>query len=228
MTALTVASLTESTVIGNGVFDLLMKTSGAHLDAEFSKGRIRGPEYSQVYLGQLAASLNGALQFLAMREKIPLEAELLEQQIVLAQAQIAQTEAQTALIVQQKLNAVTENTVLVAQECKLRAEYDLILKQIEKTTAEITLLNQKTATEKAQVLSTGVDADSIVGRQKGLYLAQTNGYERDAEQKAASILADTWKVRRTTDEGTVADAVNLLNDATVGRAITKLLAGVNA
>jgi hypothetical protein len=41
-------------------------------------------------------------------------------------------------------------------------------------------------------------------------------------------MVDTWNVRRTTDEGTVADSVNNLNDAAVGRAVNKLLAGVNA
>jgi hypothetical protein len=70
--------------------------------------------------------------------------------------------------------------------------------------------------------------DSVVGRQKALYQAQTDGFTRDAEQKAAKLLVDTWSVRRTTDEGTVADGTNMLNDATVGRAITKLLDGVGA
>jgi hypothetical protein len=68
----------------------------------------------------------------------------------------------------------------------------------------------------------------VIGKQKALYGAQTNGYARDAEQKATSILVDTWKVRRTTDEGTVADGVNQLNDSVIGRAVTKLLAGVSA
>jgi hypothetical protein len=35
-------------------------------------------------------------------------------------------------------------------------------------------------------------------------------------------------VRRTTDQGTIAYSENKLDDATVGRAVTKMLAGVNA
>ena len=66
----------------------------------------------------------------------------------------------------------------------------------------------------------------MVGKQKNLYTAQTNGYLRDSEQRAAKLLADTWVARRTTDEGTIADGTNLLNDATIGLAITKLLEGV--
>jgi hypothetical protein len=97
-----------------------------------------------------------------------------------------------------------------------------------KSAGEIELLAQKTATEKAQILAIGVDSDSVVGRQKSLYVAQTNGFARDAEQKVADIMVKTWSVRRTTDEATVADATNKLNDATIGRAVDKLMTGIGA
>jgi hypothetical protein len=214
MTQLAVTDLTQGTLAGTGIFDVLMRANKAHLDAEFEKNRIKGAEYSTVYLGSLTQVMQTALQFLLTKKKEDLEAQLLEEQI--------------ALTDQQRLNAIAENAVLVAQECKLRAEFDLIQANILKANQETALLAQKVATERAQVTALGVDADSIVGRQKSLYLAQTNGFTRDAEQKAAKLLVDSWNVRRTTDEGTVADGVNLLNDATVGRAVTKLLSGVGA
>jgi hypothetical protein len=214
MTQLAVTDLTQGTLAGTGIFDVLMRANKAHLDAEFDKNRIKGAEYSTVYLGSLTQVMQTALQFLLTKKKEDLEAQLLEKQI--------------ALTDQQRLNAIAENAVLVAQECKLRAEFDLIQANILKANQETSLLAQKIATERAQVTALGVDEDSIVGRQKSLYLAQTNGFTRDAEQKAAKLLVDSWNVRRTTDEGTVADGVNLLNDATVGRAVTKLLSGVGA
>ena len=235
MTTIAVADLTQATLEGQGIFDVLMRANKAHLEAEFQKGRIKGPEYSTVYLGSLTQVMQTALAFLLAKEKTDLEAQLLQKQILLAQAQIDKTaseklqvEAQTKLINEQKLNAITENTVLIAQECKLRAEFDLITSNVLKSNQEISLLAQKTATERAQITALGVDADSVIGRQKALYVAQTNGFTRDAEQKAAKLMVDTWNVRRTTDEGTVADSVNNLNDAAVGRAVNKLLAGVNA
>ena len=91
-----------------------------------------------------------------------------------------------------------------------------------------TLLGQKVQTEKAQTVALGVDDNSVIGRQKLLYKAQTDGFQRDAEQKTAKLLVDSWNVRRTTDEGTVADSTNMLNDATIGRAVKKLMAGVEA
>ncbi len=233
--SITTTDLTQATLEGNGIFDVLMKANKAHLESEFQKGRIKGPEYSTVYLGALTQIMQTALSFLLSKEKTVLENQVLEKQIALADAQTREVEArilqiqkQTELVEQQRLNAVTENTVLVAQECKLRAEYDLTMGTVLKAAQETSLLAQKTATERAQITAMGVDEDSVVGRQKGLYVAQTSGFTRDAEQKAAKLLVDSWNVRRTTDEGTVADGTNMLNDATIGRAVTKLLAGVNA
>ena len=249
MTDITLASLTEASLTGSGVYDVLMRTTKLHLEQEYSQNRITGPQYATVYLGSLESVLRSSLDFLLQNQKIVLEAQLLKKQIALADvevekaqaeleilklnqtkipAEIALLKAQADLVKQQTLNAVTENLVLQGQKCKLDAEYDLLLKQVTKTSSEILLLDQKTATERAQTSASGVAEDSVVGRQKGLYLAQTNGFIRDAEQKAAKIMADTWNVRRTTDEGTSANTTNKLDDVTVGRAINKLLSGVGA
>lgn len=312
MTTIAVADLTQATLQGTGVFDVLMRANKAHLEAEFNKNRIKGAEYATVYLGSLTQVMQTALQFLLTKEKTDLEAQLLQKQILLAQAQIdkasaeliqiaaqtelinqqkanliaeaanipkqglvldaqklqitqqttnlvaeglnipkqgllidankaqvvqqtenllsqkAQVEAQTLLVTQQKANAIIEGTVLVAQECKLRGEFDLIMGNVLKAAQETALLTQKVATERAQTTALGVDDNSVLGKQKILYQAQTDGFKRDAEQKAAKLMVDTWNVRRTTDEGTVADSVNSLNDVAVGRAVTKLLAGVQA
>lgn len=203
----TLSTLTDGMISGAGVFDKLMAATKAHLDLEFKAGRIKGPEYSQVYLGQVQTVLQTAVQFLSIQQKIDLEAKLLQEQIN---------------------NAVLEGKVLIAQECKLKAEYDLTLKTTEKVGAEIALLTQKMQTEKAQTVSMGVDEDSVIGKQKKLYQAQTEGFKRDAEQKAAGIMVDSWKARRMTDEATVADGVNQLNDATVGQFVLALKNGIGA
>ena len=277
ITPITIDDLTLATLDGTGVFDVLMRANKAHLEAEYSKNRIKGSEYATVYLGSLEAVLNAALQFLLQKDKIALEAQLIEQQILLAQvevikanAQVLQTQAQTELVKQQTANALAElailqanalkipaeiahlqaqtamvgqqkanlvleadnipkqGAVLVGQKCKLDAEFDLLQTTNLKTAEEIALLAWKTTTEKAQTTSLGVDADSVIGKQKALYGAQTSGFTRDAEQKAADLMTKTWMTRRTTDEATVADGVNMLNDAAVGRAVNKLLSGVGA
>jgi hypothetical protein len=249
MSEITLPELTEATLTGAGVFDILMKANKVHLDEQYAANRIKGGEFATVYLGSLEAVMAGSIQFLIQSRKAGLEADLIAKQIELAgvevlkanaelliiqqglpkiQAEIAHLNAQTALTTQQKENAIIEHAVLVATECKLRAEYDLLQANVLKAGAENALLLQKVATEKAQILSLGVDDNSVIGKQKALYQAQTDGFARDAEQKAAKILVDTWNARRMTDEATIADGTNLLNDVAIGRTISKLLAGVNA
>lgn len=260
---ITLPQLTEATTSGNGVFDVLMKATKAHLEQEFLLGRIKGAEYATVYLGSLEAVLQNALAFLLQKDKVALDAELVRQQVLLAQAELlikgveldkvraeleilektalktaaeielltaqaAQSVAQTGLIEAQTANEALQGNVLVAQECKLRAEYDLLLTTNLKAVEETDLLKWKVVTEKAQTSGAGVDANSVIGKQMALYGAQADGFKRDAEQKAAKIMVDSWNVRRTTDEGTVADATNKLDDSTVGRAVNKLLTGVGA
>ena len=300
-----ITDLTTSDIEGTGVFDILMRANKAHLESEFQKNRIKGTEYATVYLGSLESVMQAALQFLLQRQEVALKAQLMEQQVLVAQAEVqkanaqvelaraevektliekeilllskdkvpaeiahinAQTEltekqtdkvqaemeilvlskdkipaeinhiiAQTDLVGQQRTNLTAEalnipkqGAVLDAQKCKLDAEFDLTKSTDIKVKAETNLLNQKTTTEKAQTMATGVDEDSVVGKQKKLYQAQTDGFQRDAEQKAAKLMVDSWNVRRTTDEGTVADGTNMLADSVVGRAVTKMLNGVGA
>lgn len=161
-------------------------------------------------LQQKAETLNTSQQLLNLKS-----------QDLLTNAQVEQQKATTINTTQELLN-------LKAQECLLKAQYDLAMLTKLQTTAQTSLIQQKMATEKAQTVETGVDDNSVIGRQKILYKAQSDGFQRDAEQKAAKLLTDTWNVRRTTDEGTVADATNMLNDATIGRAILKMLTGVQA
>ena len=256
LTPITLPQLTEATTTGSGVFDVLMRATKAHLEQEFTQGRIKGAEYATVYLGSLEAVMQNALQFLLQKDKVALDAELVKQQVELAKAEllikqvelektraeltilektVLKTDAEVALLIAQAAmvraqtaNEALQGKVLIAQECKLRAEYDVLLSTNLKTKEETTLLLWKTNTEKAQTMALGVDDNSVIGKQKALYTAQTDGFKRDAEQKAAKLLADTWSVRRTTDEATVADSTNKLNDATVGRAIDKLLSGIGA
>lgn len=248
-TDIQVVDLTSGSIDGTGVFDKLMVSVKAHLTQEYRDQRIKGPEFATVYLGALDNVLNTSMQFLLQKARVGLEAQLLEQQIILAglevekarialeilefekektAAEVLQIKAQTKLIEQQTLNAEVENRVLEAQVCKLKAEYDLTMNKNLQTTAEIGLLGQKTATEKAQVQAIGVDPDSVIGKQKALYQAQTDGFARDSELKAAKMLVDTWSTRRMTDDAIVVDDVNKLNDATIGRAVTKVLVGINA
>lgn len=182
-TEVTLDKLTTANVAGTGVFDVLMRSVKTQLDAEYQANRIKGSEYSTVYLGALQAVLTTSFQFVLTQEKTNLEIS------------------------------------------NLQKELELKEQQLLRTSKEIEVLEQKRLTELAQVNGTGVDADSIVGRQKALYLAQSEGFTRDAEHKAAQLLIGTWNIRRTTDAAD-ADYDNHLNDVSIGAVVTKLCDGI--
>lgn len=239
---ITLADLSEAKVDGNGAFDVLMRATVGHLEQEFKLNRLRGADYANVYLNALAPVLQNATVFLLGKDEAANKAALVEAQIRLTEAQIKLAEAelekeilnkdliaaQILKIKQETTNLVQERLNLIAQECLLRAQYDLTVVNKLQATAQTSLIQQKMATERAQTVETGVDDNSVIGKQKLLYQAQSDGFQRDAEQKAAKILADSWSVRRTTDSGTVADNTNKLDDVTIGRMMTKLLDGVKA
>lgn len=199
MSTLALTELTTGTLDGAGVFDALMRANKVHLQNEFDKGRIRGPEYATVYLGALQSVMQTAVAYLLQSQKVTLEAQLIEQQI--------------ELIRQQRVNLLDDLTTNTAQRSKLASE--------------LTLLAQKTITEKAQVESAGVATDSVIGRQKAVYAGQAEGYIRDAEQKAAQIMVQTWNTRMLSDSDvTNYDSVNKIADVYVGGAVSKMLTGV--
>lgn len=233
LTNMPVERLTEAKLTGKGVFDVLMQSVKLHLEQEYNQNRIRGTEYSQVYLGSMTAILEQSTRFLLDKDKSFYEIALVEAQVRLADAQVRLVEKQiekedqeAALRAAQVAKINREILTMDISDNLLTAQVLLAQAQKISTDAQSALVIQKTNTEKAQTLAAGVDVDSVVGKQKALYQSQIDGFKRDAEQKAARTMIDTWNARRTTDEGTVADVTNRLDDATIGKAVEKLLVGV--
>lgn len=233
LTNMPIERLTEAKLTGKGVFDVLMQSVKLHLEQEYNQNRIRGTEYSQVYLGSMTAILEQSTRFLLDKDKSFYEIALVEAQVRLADAQVRLVEKQiekedqeAALRAAQVAKINREILTMDISDNLLTAQVLLAQAQKISTDAQSALVIQKTNTEKAQTLAAGVDVDSVVGKQKALYQSQIDGFKRDAEQKAARTMIDTWNARRTTDEGTVADATNRLDDSTIGKAVEKLLVGV--
>lgn len=174
-------------------------------------------------------------QITAETLNVPKQGDLLDaqtsvqiQQETNLQSEKLKTDSQTLLIDEQAANAVIEGTVLTGQKCKLDAEFDLISGQVLKVVQETALLGQKKVTEEAQTSSTKIDPDSVIGKQNALYDAQRDGYRRDAEQKVAKLMTDTWNVRKTMDDSTPVTGENKLEDSNIGEAIGILLSGIRS
>ena len=110
-----------------------------------------------------------------------------------------------------------------------------ILLATEKTESETRLLDQKAISELGQTadvipadhpgMNESLDITGVIGRQRSLFQKQTDGFDRDAEQKLSKIMVDTWSVRQTTD-GEVSDSAGVGN-AEINRVLAKAKAGIN-
>ena len=203
MTNIAIEDLTTIKVNGSGAFDNLMQATKNHLQEEYKAGRIKGAEYSQVYLGSLVAVMDQAVKFLTaaqQNELITAQTEKVRAEIELVGAQISLTEAQIALAA----------------------------KQLEKADAENALLNQKVKTEIAQILDQvdGQNVMGVIGKQKNLYQAQTDGFSRDAEHKMAKLMADVYAIQRTTDEALLPPTE--LSASSINSVINKAKTGIGA
>ncbi|HBT8924341.1 TPA: hypothetical protein MCM00_003228 [Klebsiella pneumoniae] len=253
---LDITDLTTIDLKGTGVWDKLLQTMRVQLDEQFHKNRITGPSYGQVYAATYDSTLQAAISFLLAKERQALEFKQLELQSDLTQAQIdqihdqmqktpyeiEQIQAQTANIAKdtelkdyqltalypaQLEQANKQIELLEAQIDVQKEQLALLREQVEQAKAQTDYYAQKTITEKAQTDSSVIGSGSVIDVQVELMNAQKDGYKRNAEQQAAQIMSNTWNVRRQTDEDTSANTTNLLDDATVGKAIQKLLAGID-
>ena len=67
---------------GSGVFDKLMHAINGNILVQYESGRIKGPEYAQVYLGSMQTAVVEAMKFMLTKEQIAKDLDLKEQQIL--------------------------------------------------------------------------------------------------------------------------------------------------
>jgi len=180
--------------LGEGLFDQLMTTVNHHLQQEYEKQRIRGTEYSKVYLGSMESVMLNTTQFLIgtmllehQKAKLVIEARLLELEETKLEYEIEHILPLTKLLTEAQIDKIT-------------AEISLLGKQEDKIDKEILFLTAKINTENANIDSTGVDTDSIIGRQTALLKAQKLGFAGDLQLKASKLFADFDVVYQTTQE----------------------------
>ncbi len=173
--------------LGDGLFDQLMATVKHHCLEEYDAGRIRGDNYSKLYLGSMEAVMGNTTQYLLGILLIEEKQKQLEWQIKLLELQHEE--------LRYKIDFLYPLEVL-----KTNAEIDLINAQIEKIGKEVDFLTQKIATELANTDGSGVTEDSVVGRQVALLRAQKLGFAGDIESKVAKMHSDYDAIWQTVQE----------------------------
>lgn len=135
-------------------------------------------------------------------------------------------------IIEEELNLKRSSVNLSSKELNIKEQQ---LKQAEyelehKTPAEVRMIQcqanlycQKVTTENAQTQSNIAQEGSVIWHQNKLVEEQAKTYLRDAIQKSAKLLIDTWSVRYSTDPASAdAFSTHLLNDNTIAKMVTKL------
>ena len=212
----TVDDITQGSVTGTGIFDKLMATVAAQLQAEFKADRITQTDYGQVYVSALNNTLGQAIQFLLTKDQAALQAATLA--------------AQYEKIALEKQILELQKQQLTSQLAQLEQQTLLIKSQILTDAAQRGLIEQKTVTEVAQTQDTPTSNISagysgVVGKQNALYAAQTTGFARDAEQKAAKLALDILATQLSTDDSMTVANTNM-HPAAIGALVQKLATGI--
>lgn len=228
-----ITNLTHATIDGNGVFDVLMRTVNAHLQKEWTANRLKGTEYSTVYLGALESTMNTSLQFLLAKDKLNAELAILEQQLVnlkveeinatkqglLLDKQLDDLVAATALKAQQKLNLVDELLTNAQQRSNLVTEQARISAQTSQISAETLIVPKQglliDAQKETQVQQKLNLADELLtAAQQRTNLSSENqaiiAKTANTAQQTSNLLAEAANIPK---QGAVYDSTKLKVDA---------------
>lgn len=112
----------------------------------------------------------------------------------------------TSAAIQYAVQFTVQTRETAAQEALLKAQtlatlWEARLKKTQEllTFEQIKLTAQKIVSELAQVDGTNIAPNSVLGIQNALMNKQKDGFDRDAEQKAAGVIYDVLKIRASAD-----------------------------
>lgn len=150
--------------------------------------------------------------FVQQTAKLTGEVLITTKQLAVMDADLLAKAAQTALTNAEVTYSATKNSIGA--------------KQIVKLDGEIALLTQKKFTEEAQTVDTvnGSAVTGVIGKQKALFGKQTDGFDRDAEQKLMKVMFDSWGIRFNSDPATVLPTAFI--DAEINKVMTKGRQGI--
>ena len=126
--------VTDGSVSGDGIFDIWMRSLGAHLKREYAEQRITGDEYAKAYIALMNNLLNAAVGFLTQDAQLAMSQEQMKHDITISDAQLAM--AQTKLTHDTKIS----DAQLVIEQDKLKQDTKI-------SDAQLTLAQSKLSNE---------------------------------------------------------------------------------
>jgi len=174
---LTTDVITDGCVEGDGIYDEFMKAHRDAIHQEYTKQRIKGTDYSNVYLGGMQAAMQNAVNFALGKDEAATKAELAKYAVEKAKSEAALVGHQICKILKEIELLDAQREMVAAQTWAEIAKTDanhiqsrmkellggnyngpvaatpesVIGSAVDKTDAEIALLVQKKLTEVAQI-----------------------------------------------------------------------------
>lgn len=204
-TPITLADLTSATTNGTGVFDVLMRANKAHLEQEFTTGRLKGNEYASVYLGSLQAVLQAALQFTLEKEKQNLDAQIKTQEIELAVQKIALAQAELAISQAKLANIPKEGALLEAQTAKTLKDVLLADKEIEVKEQQVLVATAEVGIAQAKLANIPKEG-ALLDAQAAKTLKDVSLADKQIDLAAQEILVKAQQVANLASEKTRIEA----------------------
>lgn len=194
--------LTNGSLSGTGVFDVMIKGVKAHLKEEFDAGRIRGTDYANVFANSMAEIMGQATQYALAKSKMGLELQILEAQLGKLAAETVVVTKQAALYEAQitKENAASANILAETKQTdyvtnfQLPAQVDSLEAQTSHTRAQEEQVTQQTLNLVAQrdqidAQTLGIKAETKLKDVQWDIAVHNRDFRQDAELE--SIKADT-------------------------------------
>lgn len=157
MAEILIEELTTGAIDGEGALDKIMQTVTLHLDQEFNKNRIKGPDYAKVSLGATQAAITQSLQFVLQRQVNDKQAELLDSQKNVSDAQLVGIDLDNQLKTKQLDKADLEIEILSKQSLLLTEQIAGVVQQNLLTTQQIALATQQVKVAEQQELNLAQD-----------------------------------------------------------------------
>lgn len=227
---LTIGTLTERVVDGNGCFDQIMTALKAHLKMEYEEGRITGAEYTKAYIASMQSALQYAVQYLLGKDNAYYQALGTQAQALASNIDAYTAKVKLAIAQAQAHLSKAQYAGQVAQLYAVDKQAALVAEQTNTQVGQQALLKEQTEQAHAQVSDTQLDGTTPVtgytGNQNSLLKQQVIAFKKDAIVKAAKIYSDSLTTQLSMSTATV-DGTGL--DSTgIGAAIGKLAASMDS
>ena len=209
MPTIAITEVTEGTLTGNGVFDKLMATVTAHLNDQYTKGRITGAEYATVYLGAVQSAMQQSVSFVLGEQQAELALTQLNDTLVTTAKQREEINSRIVLVdtqVQEQLDGTLRaNTQLqdalttsLKQRVQIDNQIDLIHVQmaegVDGTTRANTQLQDSFTTavkQREQIVSAVALSTAQVAEQSAATTRNNSQSTQDLLVKASQVLKMT-------------------------------------